>query len=120
MGLYKQQICKYHHPTVYPPVYLVDEPVVAVTIDPISVSPSKITLVLPSLVAVSIDEPKHVPDEEAELEKLVASSDADLDEVIKFDSLCLVMIPETFLSCGISTADVVADNPVYHVDLGTL
>ena len=30
------------------------------------------------------------------------------------------MIPETFLSCGISTADVVADNPVYHIDLGTL
>ena len=30
------------------------------------------------------------------------------------------MIPETFLSCGISTADVVADNSVYHIDLGTL
>jgi len=26
----------------------------------------------------------------------------------------------TFLSCGISTADVMADNPVYHIDLGTL
>ena len=30
------------------------------------------------------------------------------------------MILETFLSCGISTVDVVADNPVYHMDLSTL
>ena len=92
----------------------------AITVDPITVSPSKITSVSPSLVAVSIDEPEPVSDDEAELEKLVASSDADLDEVIKFGSLCLVTIPETFLSCGISTANVVADNPVYHIDLGTL
>ena len=51
---------------------------------------------------------------------MVASSDADLDEIIKFGSLCLVIIPETFLSSGISTADIVADNPVYHIDLGNL
>ena len=92
----------------------------AITVNPIPVSPSKITPVSPSLVAVSIDMPEHVSDDEAELEKLVASSDADLDEVIRFGSLCLVMISETFLSCGIPTADVVADNPVYHIDLGTL
>ena len=30
------------------------------------------------------------------------------------------MIPETFLSSGISTANVVADNPIYHIDLGNL
>ena len=54
------------------------------------------------------------------MEKLVESSDSDLDEVIKFGSLCLVMIPEIFLSTGISTADIVANNPVYHIDLGTL
>ena len=30
------------------------------------------------------------------------------------------MIPETFLSSGISTADVVADDPMYHIDLGNL
>ena len=30
------------------------------------------------------------------------------------------MIPEIFLSTGISTADIVANNPVYHIDLGTL
>ena len=51
---------------------------------------------------------------------LVESSDADLDEVIKFGSLCSVMIPKTFLSSGISTTDVVANNPVYHIDLGNL
>ena len=120
LGLHDQQIYKYHHSIVYPLVYPGGEPVMAITIDPIPVSPSTITSVSPSLVAVSIDEPEYVPDEEVELEKLVASSDSDLDEVIKFGSLCSVMIPETFLSCGISTADVVADNPVYHIDLGTL
>ena len=30
------------------------------------------------------------------------------------------MIPKTFLSACISTADIVADNPVHHIDLGTL
>ena len=30
------------------------------------------------------------------------------------------MLPEMFLPCGISTADVVADNLVYHIDLITL
>ena len=48
---------------------------------------------------------------------MVASSDVDLDEIIKFGSLCSVMIPETFLSNKISTADVVTDNPMYHIDL---
>ena len=67
LGLYDQQICKYHHPIVYPLAYLGDEPVMAITIDPIPVSPSKITSASPSLVAVSIDEPKQVPNEEAEL-----------------------------------------------------
>ena len=120
LGLHDQQICKYHHPIVYPLAYPSDEPVMAITIDPIPISPSKITSVFPSLVALSIDEPEQIPNEEAKLEKLVASSDSDLDEVIKLGSLCSVMIPETFLSCGISTADFVADNPVYHIDLGTL
>ena len=50
------------------------------------------------------------------MEKLVASNNSDLDEVIKFGSLCLVMIPEIFLS----TADIIANNPVYHINLGTL
>ena len=48
------------------------------------------------------------------------SSDADLDEVIKFESLCLVMIPETFLSSSISTVDILANNPVHHIDFGNL
>ena len=52
-----------------------------ITIDPITVSPSKITSVSPSLVAVSIEEPELILDEEAELGKLVESSDSDLDEV---------------------------------------
>ena len=121
LGLHDQQICKYHHhPIVYPPTYPGDEPVMAITVDPIPLSPSKITSVSPSLVAVSIDEPDPIPNEEVELEKLVESSDSDLDEVIRFGSLCSVMIPEMFLSCGISTGDVVADNPVYHIDLGNL
>lgn len=30
------------------------------------------------------------------------------------------MIPKTSLSAGISTADIIADNAVYHIDLGTL
>ena len=92
----------------------------AITVDPIKAIPSKITSVSPSLVAVTIDEPEPVLDEEAELEKLVASSDADLDEIIKFGSLFSVMIPETFLSIGISTANVTAGDPVYHIDLGNL
>ena len=92
----------------------------AITIDPIPILPSTIISVSPTLVAVSIEEPEQVPDEEAELEKLVASSDAELDKVVKFSSLYLVVIPETFLSCGISTADVVANNPVHHIDLGNL
>ena len=126
LGLHEQQLCKYHnsHPIDDILTYSGDEPVMAITVDPIpssltkkpSVSPST----QPSLVAVSIDEPEPIPDEEVELEKLVKSSDSDLDEVIRFGSLCSVLIPETFLSCGISTADVMAGNPVYHVDLGTL
>ena len=91
-----------------------------ITVYPIIVPPSKITSVSPSLVSVSIDEPVPVPDDEAELEKLVESSDADLNKVIKFGSLCSVMIPETFLSSGIYTADVVANIPVHHIDLGNL
>ena len=91
-----------------------------VTIDPIIVLPSKITSVSPSLVAVSVDDSVPVPDDKEELEKLVESSDEGLDEVIKFGSLCLVMISEIFLSPGISTIGVVASNPVHHVDLGTL
>ena len=92
----------------------------AITVDSIIVPPSKITAISPCLVAVSINEPESVSDDEIELENLVASNDADLDEIIKFGNLCSVMIPETFLSSGISTANVVADNPVYHIDLGNL
>ena len=91
-----------------------------INVDPIKILLSKIISVSPSLVAVTIDEPEPVSDEEAELEKLVASSDADLDKIIKFGSLCSVMIPETFLSSGISTTDVVAGDLVYHIDLGNL
>ena len=91
-----------------------------ITVDPIIVPPSKITSVSPSLVALSIDDPVPVPDDETELEKLVESSDVDLDEVIIFGSLCLLMIPKTFLSTGISTTNIVANNPVYHIDIGNL
>ena len=92
----------------------------AITVDLIIVPLSKITSISPSLVAVSINEPVPVPDNKDKLEKLVESSDADLDEVIKFGKLCSFMIPEIFLSSGISTADVVADNPAHHIDLGNL
>ena len=98
-------------------MYPVDEPMMAITVDPIVPSPSKVTSVSPSLVAVSIDEPIPVLNDEAELEKLVESSDRDIDEVICFRSLCSVMIPEIFLSAGTSTADIVANNPVYHITL---
>ena len=120
LGLYKQQLCPYHSPVISSLVLPGDELVMVITVDPITVLPSKITSVSPSLVAVTIDEPEPLPDEEAELEKLVASSDDDLDEIIKFGSLCSVMVPDTFLSSGISTADVVAGDPVYHIDLGNL
>ena len=119
-GLYEKQLCQHHSPIVSPLVCPGDEPLMAITVNPIKVPPSKITFVSPSLVAVSIEEPEPVSDEEAELEKLVASSDVDLDEIIKFGSLCSVMIPETFLSNGISTADVVAGDLVYYIDLGNL
>lgn len=92
----------------------------AITVDLIIVSLLKITSVSPSLVVVSVDDPVPVPDDETELEKLVESNDTDLDEVIKFGSLCLVMIPEAFLSNSISTADIVANNHVYHIDFGNL
>ena len=110
----------YHSPTISPLVLPGNEPVMAITVDPITVLPLKITSVSPSLVAVTIDEPEPVPDKEAELKKLVACSDADLDEIIKFGSLCSVMIPDTFLSSGISIVDVVVGDPVYHIDLGNL
>ena len=92
----------------------------AITADPIIVPPLKITYLPPSLVAVSIDDPVMVPNDEAELEKLVESRDTDLDETINFRSLCSVIIPKTFLSTGISTADIVVNNPVYHIDVGML
>ena len=60
----------------------------AITVDTIIVPPLKITAVSPSLVTVSIDKPEPVSDDKAELEKLVASSDADLHEINKFGSLC--------------------------------
>ena len=120
MGLYKQQLCQYHSHTISLLVLPGDEPVMAVTVDPITVLPSKITSVSPSLVAVIIDELDPVSNEEAELEKLEAISDADLDEITKFGSLFSVIVPDTFLSSGIFTADVVASDPVYHIDLGNL
>ena len=79
LGLYGQQLCQYHSSTISPLVFPGDEPVMAITVDPIKVLPSKITSVSPSLVVVTIDKPEPVSDEEAELENLVASSDADLD-----------------------------------------
>ena len=48
------------------------------------------------------------------------SSDGDLGEIICLGSLCSIMIPKISLSAGISTADIVADNPVYHIDLSAL
>ena len=92
----------------------------AITADFITVPPSKITSVSPSLVAVSINEPIRASNNKAELEKLAVSSDAELNEMIKFRSLCSVKIPEIFLSRGIFTVNVVADNPVYHIDLDNL
>ena len=92
----------------------------AITVDPITVPHSKITSVSPSLVAVKMDEPEPVFDEESKLEKLVASSDADFDEIIKLGTLCSVMVPDTFLSSGVSIADVVVGDPVYPIDLGNL
>ena len=92
----------------------------AITVDSITVLPSKITSVSPSLVTITIDEPGPIPNEDAELVKLVASSDADLVEITKFGSLCSVMVPDAFLSSGISTTDVVGGDTVYHIDLGNL
>ena len=120
LGLHKQQLCKYHRPIIYPLVYPGDEPVMTITVDPTIVPPLKIPSISPSLVAVSIDELVLVPDNKTELEKLVEVSDADLNVVIKLGSLCSVMIPKTFLSSGISTADVVANNSVYHITLSNL
>ena len=90
---------------VDPPINPGDEFVMVITVDPVIVPPSKVTSISPSLVAVSVDDPVPVLDDEKELEKLVESSDADLDKTIKFGSLCQVMIPETFISVSISTAD---------------
>ena len=52
----------------------------AITVNPIKLLPLKIMSVSPSIITVTTDEPESVLDEEAELEKLVASSDADHDE----------------------------------------
>ena len=120
LALHQLQLYKHHHPIVYPLVYPGDEPVMAITVNLIIVPPLKITSVSPSLVAVYIDESVPVLDNENVLEKLVKSSDVELDEVVKFGSLCSVTIPETFLSSDISTADVVADDYVYYIDLGNL
>ena len=120
LALHQQQLYKYHHLIVYPLVYLVDEPVMAITVDPIIVPSLKITTVSPSLVAFYIDDPVPVLDDKAELDKLVESSDADLHKIIKLRCLCSVTIPETFLSGRISTANIVADNSVYHNDLDNL
>ena len=117
LALHQLQLCKYHQPTACSLPYPGDEPVMAITVEPIVPTRSSTKAVSPTLIAVSVDEPILVPDEEAELEKLVESSDYDLDEVIQFGSLCSVTIPDTFLSTGISTADIVADN---HVDLDAL
>ena len=73
-----------------------DEPIMAMIMEPV-------------LVAVTIQ--PAVVDEDAELEKLVASSDADLEDIVRFGSLCSVLIPDYCLSTGISTADVFGDNP---------
>ena len=88
LGLYEQQLCQYYSPTISPLVLLGDKPIMAITVDPITVLPSKITSVSPSLVVVIIDKPELVPDEETELEKLVASSDTELDRIFEFGCLC--------------------------------
>ena len=40
--------------------------------------------------------------------------------VIHFGSLCSVIIPDAFLSTSTVTVDIVADEPIHHIDLGTL
>ena len=92
----------------------------AITEKPSIPSPLKIISISSKLVAVSVDESVPVPDHGKELEKLVESIDRDLDEVICLGILCSVMITETFLSAGISIADIFTNNPVHPIDLGTL
>lgn len=92
----------------------------SIIVEPVIPVPSIITFVSPKLVNISVDAPLLVPSNEAIFEKLVDSSDDDLDEVIRFGSLCSVMIPETFLSTSISDVDIVTNKPDYHIDLSTL
>lgn len=96
-------------------MYPGDKPAIAITLELIIPSPSKITFVSPKLVVVSSDEHVPVPDNEAELERLVES-----DEIICFGSRCSVIIPQTFCATGISTVGIVPDNPVHHIDPGAL
>ena len=91
LATYKQQMVPYEH--VIEPG---DEPIMAMIMEPV-------------LVAVTIQ--PAIIDEDAELEKLVESSDADLEDIVRFGSLCSVLIPDYCLSTGISTADVFGDNP---------
>ena len=53
----------------------------AITVDPITVPPLKITSVSPSLVTVFLGDLVPVLYNEAELENLAKSSDAHLDEI---------------------------------------
>ena len=84
LALYQQQLCEYYQPIAYLSIYPGDEPVMVVTIKSIIHLPSTITSVSPTLVAVTVDKSILVPDNEAELEKLVGSSNNNLNEVIHF------------------------------------
>ena len=77
-------------------------------------------LYLPTLTTVSVDDPVLIPDDEVGLDKIVESSDSNLDKVICFGSLCYVSLLDILLSTSISTVDVVIDGPIRHIDLGTL
>ena len=66
LGLYEQQLCPCQSPAISSLVLPGDEPVMAITVDPITVLPSQIIFVSPSLVAVKIGKPEPVLDEEVE------------------------------------------------------
>lgn len=73
-----------------------------------------------TLVSVSID--PHIVKKANNVEEtgnLIKSSDAILEVVIHLGSLCSIIIPDTFLSAGISIANPIANEQIYHVDIGT-
>ena len=76
---------KYHHPIVSPLVHPSDELVIAFT-ESDSSTCIEDQLRFPKFSSYFYWWPCTFPDNGTELEKLVESSDADLDEVVKFGS----------------------------------